>query len=164
MKRSPALFALLVLALPAWAEVPCGPEGVTASVSPEIAPQGQPIQVTLTNDSSQTITLPSSCVYQSVFGAGFLYAPYCLAIVWPIPPGRSESMPWDQRDGNGEQAPTGSYFVSIVHHDGSCLLTVTITEGIPALDRWGLSALVGVLCLAGIWALRARPAPPGSAQ
>jgi len=172
MKRSPALLALLTLALPAGADVPCGPAGVTASVRPQIAAQGQSIEVTLTNNSSQTITLPSDCVYQAVYCSGtcegippgaLVYGPYCLTVLWPIAPGRSKSMSWDQRDQNRQQVPSGTYAFEVSHDAGMCLPTVTISEEIPALSRWGLSALVGCVCLAGIWALRARRAPPGSA-
>jgi hypothetical protein len=172
MKRSPALLALLALALPAGADVPCGPAGVTASVSPQVAALGQSIEVTLTNDSSQTITLPSGCVYQAVYCSracegippgALVYGPACITVLWPIQPGRSETMPWDQRDDENEQVPTGTYAFQIAHDSGTCNPTLTITEGIPALGRWGLSALVGCVCLAGIWALRARRAAPGSA-
>ena len=93
-----------------------------------------------------------------------VYAPICLTVLWPIQPGRSESVSWDQRDGSGEQVPTGTYSFHVSHDAGSCLPTVTIVEGIPALGRWGLSSFVGLICLAGLWALRARRAPPRSTR
>ena len=44
----------------------------------------------------------------------------------------------------------------ISHDAGGCSPTVTISEGIPALGGWALSTLVGCVCLAGLWRLRAR--------
>jgi hypothetical protein len=162
------LLALLVFALPAGAEIPCGPAGVTASVSPRIAAPGRPFQVTLTNDSSQSIYLPSSCVYEAVFAGEwcedpFVYAPVCLTVITEIAPGQSETMDWGQRDENGQRLPSGTYAFQISHDVGSCCPTVTISEGIPALSRWAVSGLVGCLCLAGIWAIRRRRAAGAAA-
>lgn len=85
-----------------------------------------------------------------------MYAPACLTIVTPVPPGESAITPWDQRDQSGEQAPSGTYLLWISHDAGGCSPTVTISEGIPALGGWALSTLVGCVCLAGLWRLRAR--------
>ena len=168
MRCLPSLLALFAFAVSAGAEIPCGPAGVTASVSPRIAAPGQWIQVTLTNDSSETINLPSSCVYEAVFAGEWcedplVYGPACLTVITPIAPGQSETMPWDQRDGNGQQLPSGTYSFSIRHDSGWCCPMVTISEGIPALSRWGLSALLGCVCLAGIWAIRRRRAAAAAA-
>jgi hypothetical protein len=159
------LLSLLALVLPAGAQVPCGPPGVTAAVDPQLAPIGEPFEVTLTNNSSQTITLSDSCVYQSVHpnsscGGTPVYAPYCLQLIDPIPPGQSRTSTWDQDDGNGQQVGPHHYSMSIQHDSGSCCLVMEISHGVPvpALNRWGTPALVGFVGLAGIWAFQKRRA------
>ncbi len=165
MKCSPVLIALLAFALPAGAQVPCGPPGVTATVDPQVAAPGQSIDVTLTNLSSQSIALFDSCVFQGVFPNATCTLPAidvlgCLQIITPIPAGQSLSESWDQTDPNGQQVPNGTYSFQISHDSGLCCATVTIAEGAPALTRWGMSALVGFAGLAGIWALQKRRALP----
>jgi hypothetical protein len=43
---------------------------------------------------------------------------------------------------------------------GSCCQTLTISDGVPALNRWGMSTLVAFVDLVGIWAFRSRRALP----
>jgi hypothetical protein len=160
------LLSLLALALPAGAEVACGPPGVTATVDPQLAPIGESFEVTLSNNSSQTITLPDSCVYRSVYpnswcGGTPIYTPYCLDYVNPIAPGQSQTGTWDQQDDGGQQVGPHHYSVSIQHDSGACCLAMEISHSVsvPALNRWGVSALVGFVGLAGIWAFQKRRAP-----
>jgi hypothetical protein len=61
-----ALLTAFAFTLPAGAQVPCGPAGVAATLDPQLALPGEPIQVTLTNNSSGSIYLPSHCVYTGV--------------------------------------------------------------------------------------------------
>ena len=157
------LLSLLAVALPAGAEVSCGPPGVTASLDPQSALIGEPIQVTLTNYSSQTITLFDSCVYQGVYlddscGGSFVSAPSCYQLLTPIGPGQSLTQSWGQSDDNGQQVPNGTYFIATEHDSGSCCQELTISNAVPALNRWGISALVGFVGLAGIWAFKKRRA------
>src|SRR5262245_53052229 len=106
----------LALAAPAicshhtLAQQACGLPGVTVSVSPDCATPGQVIQVTLTNNSNQVITLFSSCVYTNVHPSADctgtpVFSPICLAVLTPIPPGQSKTQSWDQKDDNGIQVP-----------------------------------------------------------
>ncbi len=61
MKLLPTLAATLALTLPAAAQLPCGGiAGVTATATPSVAMPGEPIVVQLTNNTNQTITLPTS--------------------------------------------------------------------------------------------------------
>jgi hypothetical protein len=97
---------------------------VTASVSPQVARPGEPILVTLTNNSAETITLPSSCTFAAVFsgdacGGGAVFAPACLAVLTPLAPDETSSMSWDQLDQGGQQVPAGLYSFEIRYFDGA---------------------------------------------
>ena len=138
MRLTFATIALFALALPTTAQVPCGIPGVTVTVSPSIAAPGQVIFVTLTNNSSQLINLPSSCTFQAVFAGPTcsgtsVFSPVCLSVITPIPPGTSDVMSWDQRDDSGVQVPDGDYAFWIRYYDASwsmtgCCPTVTIAS------------------------------------
>ena len=126
-----ALVAPAILAPLARAQQSCGIPGVTVTVSPECALPGQTIQVTLTNNSNQVITLPSSCVYSNVHPSSGctgqpVFSPFCLAVLTPVPPGQSKTQPWDQKDDNGLQVPDGTYSIAIDYLGGGCCASVTI--------------------------------------
>jgi hypothetical protein len=113
------------------AQQTCGMQGVTVTVTPECAAPGEMIKVTLTNNTNQVITLPSSCVYKSVHPSSdctgqAVFTPLCLAVLTPIPPGQSATMPWDQLDDNVQQVPDGEYSFSIAYIGGACCASVTI--------------------------------------
>lgn len=119
----------------AHAQQACGLTGVTVTVSPECAAPGQVILVTLTNNSNQVITLPSTCVFESVHASTdctgpIVFGPVCGAVILPVPPGQSRTQPWDQKDDNGLQVPSGDYSFSISYLRGGCCAGVTI--GPPA--------------------------------
>jgi hypothetical protein len=162
------VLVLLAFALPASGEIPCGSSGVTARVDPEIAIRGETILVTVTNGSSQAITLPDSCIFDAVYslpGGEQILMFICLPFPLTIPAGESHDQSWDQQNSDGEQVPNGEYFFPVVTGPGFadlCFPTVTITGGVPvpALPRWGMLALVAVSGLAGIWVLRGRRALP----
>jgi hypothetical protein len=130
--------SLLALALPLGAQVPCGLTGVTVTLSPDSALPGQPILVTLTNNSNQLIQLPTSCTYQSIHAGntcagGLVFGPFCLQVITPINVGQSHSMFWDQLDQNGLQVPDGEYSVSMFYYDSNfvpfnCCPTLTISS------------------------------------
>jgi hypothetical protein len=132
--------ALLLLTVPslAAAQQPCGLPGVTFDV-PASVPQGQPVVVTLTNGSAQTIQLPTSCVFESVSsgstcGAPAVFTPLCLFILTPIAPGQSASGTWFQQDNGGAQVPPGSYSIRVRYWDAGftslseCCAPVTVTS------------------------------------
>jgi hypothetical protein len=113
---------------------------VTVSVSPCAPALGEPITVTLTNHSTQTITLPSSCVFQAVSpgdcSSAPVFAPICLTVLVPIPPGSSASMTWAQVDNLGAQVPAGTYAFHVNYFDGafapfSCCPTVEVCSSPP---------------------------------
>jgi hypothetical protein len=161
VKFASIAIVLLAVALPASAEIPCGAPGVTVRVDPEVAIPGESILVTLTNGSSSDIFFPNSCLFDAVYPAGEIEPIatfFCLFVESTIPPGGSMSGSWNQEDNNGDQVPNGEYFVIIPTGSfGSlCAPTLTIAEGVPALTGWGMSALVALSGLAGIWALRRR--------
>lgn len=139
MKLTPTLATLVLLAAPAAAQLPCGGvPGVTADASPAVAMPGQPITVTLTNNSGQTITLPSSCTFGGVqtgsdCTGAFVYGQFCLTVLTPIPPGQSSVQVWDQTDGSGNLLPAGDYSIPIQYYDGNfvsntCCLAVSIVD------------------------------------
>ncbi len=165
MRFAAIAIALLAIALPASAEIPCGSLDVTVRVDPEIAMPGESILVTLTNGSSSDIIFNDSCLFDAVYPAGEIQPIawfYCAPIITAIPPGGRMSQSWNQEDSNGDQVPNGEYFVIIP--GGSfgypCTPTLTIADGVPALTGWGVSALIAVSSLAGIWALRRRSVRP----
>ena len=91
--------------------------------------------MTLTNNSAQTILLPSSCVFQAVSPGDCssppVFAPICLAVLTPIPPGGSASGSWDQTDNLGAQVPPGIYAFNINYFSSdfttfSCCPTVEV--------------------------------------
>ena len=137
MKLSLSPIALIVLLIPCAAQTPCGTGGVTVTVDPPNPAVGQAVLVTLTNNSSDTIQLPSSCVYGSVYpGSGCtglpVFSPLCLAVITPIPPGSSATSVWLQNDDFGTQVPAGTYSFSVSYWDSgftamsSCCADVTI--------------------------------------
>ena len=168
MKFASIAIALLAFALPASGEIPCGRAGVTARVDPEVAIPGETILVTVTNGSSQAITIPDSCIFDAVYslpGGEQILTFICLPFLMTIPAGESHDQSWDQQNSDGEQVPNGEYFFPVVTGPGFpdlCFPTVTIAGGVqvPALTRWGMLALVAVSGLAGIWAFRRRRALP----
>ncbi len=140
MKVLARSFVLVFAVVPAAAQVPCATQGVTATVSPQIAAPGQVVLVTLTNDSNAVINLPSSCTYTSVFAGATcsgtaVFSPLCLAVITPIAPGQSHSMPWNQTDNNGQPVASGTYSVAIQYWDAAftnlvtCCPSLTITSG-----------------------------------
>ena len=137
MRSTLALSALVVFTLPAAAQTPCGTPGVSVTVDPPNPAVGQAVLVTLTNDSSDTIQLPTSCVYGAVYPGGGctglpVFAPLCLQVITPIPPGSSATSVWVQNDDFGNQVPAGRYSFSVSYWDSgftamsSCCAEVTI--------------------------------------
>ena len=127
-----------MLGLPAAAQTPCGSPGVTVTVDPPTAAVGQAVRVTLTNNSSELIQLPSGCVFGPVFaGAGCsgspVFSPSCAAVIVPIEPGASVHSIWLQNDNMGNQVPAGTYSMSFSYWDSgfttltSCCVDVTIS-------------------------------------
>jgi len=137
MRITLPLLALAALQISSAAQTPCGTNGVTVTVDPPVAAVGQAILVTLTNNSSDTIQLSTSCVYGPVYpGSGCtsvpVYSPLCLTVITPIEPGASATSVWLQNDDFGQQVPSGSYSLGISYWDSaftamsSCCAAVTI--------------------------------------
>lgn len=146
MRTLLASSVLLLVSLPVAAQTPCsaaetscGLPGVKAVVSPSCATPGQVVQVTLKNDSDQTIELPSGCVYIAVHpgtacASAPVFSPLCTLALVPIPPGGSYTYPWYQNDDVGVQVPPGTYSLTIWYWDAGyanlveCCAEVTISS------------------------------------
>ncbi|HEX6883518.1 MAG TPA: hypothetical protein VF530_09065 [Planctomycetota bacterium] len=124
------------------AETPCGLPGVTLVVTPACALPGEEVQVSVRNDSSETITLPTGCVYLSVSqGAtctgAVAFSPGCPFVLVPLTPGTSFTLPWAQNDDLGNQVPPGTYSFAVWYWDAAfasliqCCAEVTIASTCP---------------------------------
>jgi hypothetical protein len=121
----------------------CGMPDVVVSVTPRIAAPGQPFTVTLTNKTTQTITLPTACTFQVVHSGGScggtaVYTPICAGVLTPIPPDGSESMVWNQTDDLGMPVPVGTYSFQVNYYDQSfnafgCCASATISNTPPVV-------------------------------
>jgi len=140
MKRILCLAAPVLLSLASFAQLPCGGvPGVDVTISPASPAPGQPVLITIDNQSNQSIVLPTSCVFDSVHGGATCSAPtvyglFCLQVLTTIPPGQSRSQSWDQTDDFGQQVASGAYSIPIQYYDASfqsnsCCVTFTIGAG-----------------------------------
>lgn len=144
----------LALVPSAMAQLPCGTSGVDASVSPSVAAVGQPMSVTLANNSGAPIVLPTSCVFGAVFPGSScsgspVFTPICLQVLTSIPSGTSRTMSWNQTDNSGLQVPAGSYSFSISYFDAAgalvgCCVTGTISSAVGTAYCFG-----GIACPCG---------------
>ncbi len=119
-----ALVSLAFVSLTSSASAQCGPLGVTVTVNPPNAAPGQPITVTLANNSNQLVQLPSSCVIASISTGnncigGNIFTPFCLAVITPVPAGQSVSMVWNQLDNHGANVLPGGYSAEVVYWDAN---------------------------------------------
>lgn len=116
----------------AAAQVDCQPAGVTVSVSPNPAAQGELVQITVDNRSSGTIVFASSCPYETVreetCDGPLVQVPICLAIFVPVAPGHSYSTVWGQTDTSGNPVAPGVYAFEMAA-PVTCCPTVTVTGG-----------------------------------
>jgi hypothetical protein len=107
----------------------CLPSGVTVTVSPNPADQGEPVTVQLVNDSAFTLVLTSSCLFGQVLAGdcngALVGAPYCLSVFTPIPPGTTYASTWTQTDIDGTQVPPGTYALPL-DFPTDCCPTVTV--------------------------------------
>ena len=162
-RRSVALALALVLGpLSLAAQQPCGFPGVTLDVFPASAPQGQPIRVTLTNQSTQTIHLPTACTFESVHPgtsctSPALFTPSCLFVLVPLAPGQSASSLWFQQDNAGAQVAPGSYAFQVRYWDAGfgslaeCCASVSVTSACaPASANVSNGSGVNPLTLASV--------------
>jgi len=118
MRKIPALLPAIVLTAGTVAA-----QGVSAVVTPNPAPVGQPITLTITEAQGTGIQLPSSCVYTSIHSGGptgpVVAAPLCLAVITPVPAWGTRSQTWNQQDNSGQQVPSGRYWFEIRYWDNS---------------------------------------------
>ncbi len=125
MKLLSTLLALGAFALPAAAQAPCGLPGVELTITPADAVPGEQVLVTLTNNSSEVIQLPLSCVISNIHAGSscsntsVVYTPLCAQVITPISPGQSRDMPWDQLDDLGNPVPDGDYSVTVRYWDAN---------------------------------------------
>lgn len=139
----------VLLAAPLAAQTPCGPResacgipGVTIGVSPACATPGQLVEITLRNESSETITLPTGCVYLGVWrgsgcGGAPVQSPGCTFALVPLDPGVSFTHAWSQTDDLGAQVPPGTYSLEVWYWDAAfanlfqCCVEVTLASACP---------------------------------
>lgn len=73
-------------------------QGVSGVVTPNPAPIGQAVSLTITNATGATIQLPSSCAYQTVRAGTptgpVIDAPICLTVLTPIAPCGTRTQGW----------------------------------------------------------------------
>jgi len=122
MKIALQCLVLFLLALPVAAQ--CGPTGVAVTVSPLNPALGQPVAITLANNSNQLVQLPSNCVIASISTGSncisqSVFTPLCLAVITPIPPGQSVTMIWDQTDNLGNPVAPNGYSVEVIYWDAN---------------------------------------------
>ncbi|MCI0587179.1 MAG: hypothetical protein L0323_10100 [Planctomycetes bacterium] len=139
----------LLLAPAANAQGTCG--NLTVTLSPNPAPYGAPVTVTVANNSGNAASLSSSCVITAIFsalGASPVFAPFCLTVLTPVPPGTQLSQTWDQK-GNCDQQVTPGLYTVVVNAvpGGSCNFSLTIdpcTAG--SISSFGAGCGNGAAC------------------
>ncbi len=136
MKLLTSLLVLALFSLPVAAKQNCAAHA-TVTVTPPVAAPGVPITVTITNTSAtETITLPTLCVYQSIYvgttcSGQHATAVFCAQAQRDLAPGESWIQVWDQKDACGAQVSPGDYSFDVKYADSggaqySCCPTVTI--------------------------------------
>lgn len=130
--------ALVLTASPLLAQTPCGSTGVEVIVAPEVAAPGEPITVTIVNNSPNTITIPNLCAFDGVYAGDacqppsvtFLACPEVLVI---LPPGQAHVGGWDQTDGQGNLVDPGVYSFDARYVENTvqvtCCVSVQIALG-----------------------------------
>ena len=149
MKRCVPLAAALLFVFVggAGAQSSCGSiPGITVDVTPSPAPLGQPITITLKNNSNVQVDLPDACLIDwvstgSTCTGQTVFSPICAQVITPVPPGSSVSFVWDQKDDLGQQVPVGTYsfkikFFTPTGSDGCCP-SVDIFNPCPPPTHYG---------------------------
>jgi len=143
MRTVLAALALLACCTPGWAQTPCGLPGVTVSICPPQPAPLQDVEVTLTNNSGETIFLGSNCVHGAIYAGAacsgnVAFQPLCIAtVIIPIPDGGSRTQVWNQRDNGGQPVPLGTYSLKVQYSTvnltfHSCCASFDIVAGSPA--------------------------------
>jgi hypothetical protein len=125
-RLSAAVLALLAGSAPA--QVPCG--NLTVTITPNPAPYGAPMTVTVDNNGPVTAFLQTSCAFISIFpflGGGATYLPNCVPVLTPVPPGGQVSQTWDQKGTCGQQAAPGPYVALVDAVSSLCAIPFTIS-------------------------------------
>lgn len=138
--RHVLLPALLLLAPAASAQVICQP-GLVVEFIPKVPVVGEPILVSLKNNSPNTFTLPGPCVFQRIrtnnCSGTTVFTVNCTPSPLPLTPGSMFLGFWDQRDDNGMFVPPGTYAFDVQFASGpGCCPTVTIGS-CPAPEPYG---------------------------
>ncbi len=124
IRNAAILFALLAAAATAQ---------VSATVAPQQAPVGNPIAVTIANDTAATIFTGVCPFTVRTQGGTPVYTPFCIAIVVPVNPGTVFTTYWNQVNDANQQVPAGIYLVDVlVPGGGLTTVSVTITNGVGA--------------------------------
>ena len=111
----------VLLAAPATAQSSCTLTSINIEVEPANAPQGTPIDVTLSNGSTDFVVLFSTCVFEGVFAgstcpnSNLVGGPPCGDAITVIAPGESVTTTWNGFDDSGNVAPIGDYSFRIIY-------------------------------------------------
>lgn len=121
MKNALLTIVLSLFGGPLLAQGNCGLGGVTVTVSPAIAAPGQPVVVTLVNNSGQTIEFATACLFREVDAGSScgmtIQNILCLTVITQVPNGGMLQQVWDQLDGGAQQVPDGDYSFPIMYRD-----------------------------------------------
>ncbi len=139
----------LLLAPASSAQGTCG--NLTVTISPNPAPYGAPVTVTVANNSGNAASLSSSCVITAIYptlGTAPVFAPFCLTVLTPVPPGTQLSQTWDQKGNCDQQVPPGLYTVVVnAVPGGSCNFPLTISPcPAGAISSFGTGCGSGAAC------------------
>jgi hypothetical protein len=105
---------------------------VVATVGPPTSPVGGTVWISVSNDTSSSISLSSPCPFLVLDTAGnVVYGPFCPAVIQPVAAGAVYTTSWGQTDGFGVQVAPGNYVVRVFLPGGQSNHTVAIT---PAID------------------------------
>lgn len=94
-----------------------GQGAISATVTPNPAPPGTPVNILVTDASGQGLTFHSSCVVREV-RAGTptgptVFTPSCLITIITLFPGQTIGDTWNQQDNAGVQVPDGTYWLKV---------------------------------------------------
>ena len=84
--------------------------GVMLTVTPNRAPIGQPVRITLDNRTTATVIMPNPAPWAIHRPTGAVaFAPNALPATTTLAPGKSRSWIWDQKDQASQQVVAGYY-------------------------------------------------------
>lgn len=147
MKPIAVAFAAMTLAVPsALAQIDCG-VGLPITISPASPCIGEPITITMENQTGLPVESTSACLFQYVrktkcMSGQMIYHAACSGPPAQIPYGSSLSQIWDQTDDTGAQVAAGKYAFEIFwvkngSEIGNCCFIVEIKPVCCISENYG---------------------------